>query len=201
MKKVIIAFLLAVALVTSVYVYGSSTNWFQSARFTGNLMPDSTTKISPISLNLGNLESGSEFNVSGSGTIVVGQSNGVNLSNVLITPNLFEPTATQGDYWLSRFIDLNLNFSLDSTTYTIPIIQSGRMFYLVDGAMRYWWEDVLHNSNGRTEPDAEYCHYALWNVTHLDQGIHTTQFDLYGLSNLANQPLPIEVDFSLELTL
>jgi hypothetical protein len=199
MKKTIIGFLIVVSLVT--LIYGRSTNWFQSATFTGNLMPDTTTRVYPISLNIGNLESGSNFNVTGSSTIVVGQSNGINLSNVLITPNLFIPTDTRPDYWLSRFIDLYLNFTLDNTTYTMPIIESSKLMVGYEGSTMLGWDDVLHSSFGRTEPDAEYCYYALWNVTHLDQGIHTTQFDLYGLSNLANQPLPIEVDFSLELTL
>jgi hypothetical protein len=199
MKKTItVAFLTVVISVT--LAYGNSTNWFQSAKFTGNLMPDTTTRISPISLDIGNLESGSGFNVSGSGTITVGQTNGVNLSNVLMTPHLYIPDS-QRNYWLERFIDLSVNFTLDNTTYTMPIIEDKKLMIGQEGSTILGWKDYLQESFDRSQDGSQYCYYQLWNVTHLDQGIHDFQFSLYGLSNLANQPLPMEVDFSQELTL
>src|SRR5271157_274952 len=199
MRKLSVVLILTPIVLISL-AYAGSMNWFNAATFKGTLMPDQSTKVTEISLDLGNLESAQSFNVSGNGTITVGQSNGIELSNVLMTPHLYIPD-DQRNYWLDRFIDLSVNFTVDNTTYTLPIISSKKLMVGQEGSTILGWEDYLHDSFDRTRGGSDYCYYQLWNVTHLDQGIHTTQFDLYGLSNLANQPLPIEVDFSLELTL
>jgi hypothetical protein len=200
MKKTIIVVLLVVALVTSVYTYGSSTNWFNSARFTGNLIPDTSNRVSSISLDLGNLVSASTFNVSGSGTIVIGTSTGLNLSNILMTPHLYLPSE-QRNYWLSRFLDLSVNFTLDNVTFTMPIISSKKLMVGQEGSTILGWLDYNHDTIDRSIDGSQYCYYQLWKTVHLDQGIHDISFDLYGMTNLVNSPIGIELDFVLELTL
>lgn len=196
MKREMFILTLLAILCFNILAY-SQGNWFNAGNVIGNIVYSDKTGIVEATLDLGELESASSFSVQGNGSITVSQEKGLNLTRFLMTPHLYYPEPkTQKDYWLDRFVDLTVNFSIDSDLLCMPIITDS---VLMTGTLG--WLDAIHETSDRSLEGANYCYYDLWSVYHLTQGVHTVTFTLYGYANLVTRTLPVEISFILELSL
>jgi hypothetical protein len=202
MKRALtIIFLLAITCF-NVLAYSESSNWFNSASITGNIVFDQKTGVVEAKLDLGDLEPATEFSAIGNGTLVIGQTNGLNLTRFLMTPHLYYPEPViQREYWLSRFIDLTMNFTIDSNTFSMPIIVNSKLMAGNEGSTKLGWIDAIYETRDRSLEGANFVFYELWNVYHLDKGVHSIKFDIFGVTNLVTKTLPIQISFVLELSL
>lgn len=196
MKKIILEVIVILS-ISLILASAQPQNWFSLTDIRGNITITSTG-ISKIDLDLGDLESTQPFSVSSNGSIIIGSSKGLNITKILLSPHLYLPS-TQQSYWLERFTDLYANLTIENNTTTMKIIENSVLQIGQIGNTILGWRDVLLDSNGRIDDRANYCFYQLWNTYHLAQGIHGFNFTIFGETNLVTSTIPIEIHFELEL--
>lgn len=201
MKRIILE-AIALLSISLVLVSANPSNWFSAVDIQGNIVPTSTG-VSKISLDLGDLVSTEDFYVSSNGDIIVTQNQGINITNILLTPNLYIPDGQQA-YWLDRFTDLAVNFTVEDSSYIMPVILNNKIAIGQigggGGATFSYWRDVLLDSFGRVDDRSKYCFYQLWDILHLDRGVHSYSFGLYGRPNIVSSTIPVQIEFELELS-
>mgnify|MGYP007042363555 CR=1 FL=1 len=166
-----------------------AVNWYKAAEFFGVIKPG-LTAVSVARINLGELNASAYFSASGNATIQVMEETGVNITGLLLYAHT-KPKTDNGSYLTERFLELNLNLTIDGQEFNeIPIVVDGefaedRWTY---EEYEWWWQRRGY-----------YYRYTPWSETTLPQGNYNATFTIYGHTALPSHQLPVNIRFYLEL--
>jgi len=167
-------------IVTLIGVSAIPSNWFEAADVTGIIVQTETGIVKAI-INLGSLQSASEFNACANGTITVVEASGVNITKLVM--NWPGPTDEHG-YFEERFFSLTINLTIYDDVWSIPIVTNG----------------AFETSKWSYAGYQFYDQYADWTGYHLPQGTHPIMFTVYGKTQIVSENVTISITFLLELS-
>jgi len=166
---------------TLVGVSAIPSNWFEAADVTGTIVQSETGIIKAI-INLGSLQSASDFSVTENGTIVVAEAEGLNITKFIITT----PAGGQIDSYLpERFSFLTINLTIYNDVWSVPIVTDGQYQY---------------GNWGSITGQLGYYYYTGWTEYYLPQGNHPIMFNVYGRTQIVSANLTVSITFLLELS-
>ena len=178
--KLIVILFLASIMVITVIGLSIQLNWYQVANQTGTI-PESGVTITKANLDLGNLNSGSIFEVTDTLTISIpaNERGGLNITKAfLIFP-------VEDNYLQDRFATLIYNYTISGMQYQFKIRESG----ISSGGFPYNGFEGSYRWYGRSVANV-----------FLATGTHNILLTSYGLTTSPNTTLTIDLGFGFELT-
>lgn len=166
-----------------------AVNWYKAAEFFG-VINSGLTNVSVAHINLGELNASSYFSASGNATIQVIEETGVNITGLLLYAHT-KPKTDNGSYFTERFLELNLNLTIDGQEFNeIPIVVDSEFAedQWTYEEYTWWWKRRGY-----------YYRYTPWNETTLQKGSYNATFTIYGYTALPSHQLPVNIKFYLEL--